>query len=233
MIEKKLVFEENINLPEISLLNFGDKNVFLKNKLEYSKEDNNTNKDNLNLSYLRNSERFELKYLLPNHNPSPNNSATSGYKKINIIKNQNSFRKFNSKDFSKRSKIYEKYTKESENELNEKKSYIIDEKNYSNQKNYSVVNNSINKSQSTVKNRIDRNYFKKISLIILGSLMEVQNEYLGDKEKKINDYVFEFNKQFEDFSLKKKKTMFTDINNNKIYMKNLQSLKSEILKNKF
>ena len=88
MIEKKLVFEENINLPEISLLNFGDKNVFLKNKLEYSKEDNNTNKDNLNLSYLRNSERFELKYLLPNHNPSPNNSATSGYKKINIIKNQ-------------------------------------------------------------------------------------------------------------------------------------------------
>lgn len=239
---KNKLFEENKKIPEFCIINYENQNLILKNKLEYTRTKFNEYSRAKPIKPPSRNERFELKELLGNstekaerkidHNnlnlrrkSSLSNKFYGNYGKNDLDKQENKtfksiFEEGNKESDEKQEKetlkkaISQKLAKVGAEIVQKKKPEMSNNLNYSHDRIFSY------------KNCVDKNHFKAQNHAVIKAFAEVQKENLEIIEKKINDYVQEYNKRFVDLSFKKRKDGFVETTE---YRDNLQKMREEIL----
>lgn len=245
---KNKLFEESKKIPEFSVINYENSNIILKNKLDYTRDEINFNyKRNFNKPSTR-SGTIDLRNIFADssfNNSSKNkknqnhelnlkrkssigNNNNNLYKKYSSKNSTNDFTNKNNEDNEEKKETNENKNKENlrknaSKKLSQAGSEII------NSAKPELNNNAFNNENKgfVLKNSIDKNHFKAQNHAVIKAIAEVQKENLEIIEKKINEYVDEYNKRFVDFSFKKKNEKFVVTGD---YKENVKKMREEIIK---
>lgn len=238
---KNKLFEDSKKVPEFSIINYENKNVILKNKLDYTRNDLEFNKKRSPKPLTRNGT-FELKNLFVNSFDIKERNCEDFDLKGRLSNNPNYLhKKFSNRNDFKESLKNDKdiiFDEENNNEEIKKRENFgsIRSKKLSqagfdiiNKKKSDFNNNGLNDENKgfSYKNSVSKNHFKVQNHAVIGAFAEAQTQNLEIIEKKINEYVEEYNKRFVDFSFKKNKSISVV---NEEYKENLKKMREHILK---
>lgn len=241
-------------LPEFSLVNCDDRNFIMKNKLEYNWHNKLFPRAKSILPMSRNNAKFDLKSLLMssfNNNKYDRVKIKGGEEnddiseKNTIPSNKVFFRSNFLNDFVHNENNNSNLSKakssnmlllknDSEVILNNKKNSAykplgINEEKTSKirKKSFDRLSNKERDNSSMRIGRIDQNHYKLYNHAVLRSISEIQKENLENINKKINEYVVEYNKQFVEMNFHKHES--ENIYDTDKYRQYLSKLREEIL----
>lgn len=207
-------------------MNYDNEKIVIKNKIDYEVEDlklpssiiksplgngihlrsvmGETIKDEIDIFEKKEIKNFNQKLLDSIISPKAKRLGTSLTSANKLLKRLESIKSTEKQRDISLDKIEEIKEKEKEGKIKEiEYEELIDDLN---------KNLKIKKSPSTaterrkffMRNKFDKNYYKKLNHAVLGSIAEVQLENKRNIENKIKEYVSEYNKQFEDMTFRKK-----------------------------